>query len=61
MRHDPAQRRKLTRGGRQKGCYVYIPAKIVQAATGSLGGPVTHYRTWAGKGGSVLIRLYREP
>lgn len=58
---DPALRRKATRTGRQKGCYIYIPAEVLQAAQPKLGGELPHYRTWAGKGGAVLVRLYREP
>jgi hypothetical protein len=59
--HDPGLRRKATRGGRQKGCFVYIPAEVLQAAKVDPAGPVPYYRTWGSKGGSVLVRLYREP
>lgn len=59
--HDPGLRRKATRTGRQKGCYVYLPQEVLDAARPELNGQLPHYRTWAGKGGSVLIRLYREP
>lgn len=59
--HDPGLRRKATRTGRQKGCWVYLPAEVVAAAQPKLGADLPYYRTWPSKGGGVLIRLYREP
>lgn len=61
MTHDPGQRRQATRSARQRGCYIYIPAEILQAAGVDISGPAPYYRTWASRGGSVLLRLYREP
>lgn len=58
---DPARRRKATRAARQKGCFIYIPAEALQAAQPKLGDRLPYYRTWAGKGGAVLVRLYLEP
>lgn len=60
-RHDPMQRRRATRQARQRGCYVYIPAEALAGAGVPLDGPPPYYRTWSGRGGSILVRLYREP
>ena len=57
---DPGLRRRAQRQGREKGCWVYIPAETLKAAGIDPGGPVPFYRTWAGRAGSVLLRLYRE-
>lgn len=57
---DPGQRRKAQRSGRERGCWVYISAETLQAAGYGPDQPVPFYRTWGGKGGSVVIRLYRE-
>jgi hypothetical protein len=59
-RHDPARRRRSTRAGRQKGCFIYIPAQVLQDARIDPEGPTPYYRTWPSKGGSVLVRLYRD-
>jgi hypothetical protein len=59
--HDPGLRRKATWAQRQKGCMVYVPADVLKEAGIDPEGPTPYYRTWAGKGGSVLLRLYREP
>jgi len=58
--YDPGLRRKAIRSQRQKGCFVYLPADVLKAAGIDTEGPVPFYRTWAGKGGSVVLRLYRE-
>lgn len=57
---DPARRRQGQRRGRQRGCFVYIPAQMLQVAGIDPAGPIPFYRVWAGPRGSVVIRLYRE-
>ena len=58
MSFDSAQRRKATRAGRQRGCSIYIPAEILQAAGVDLEGPTPHYRVWKARRGAVTINLY---
>lgn len=58
---DSARRRKSQRQGREKGCWVYIPAEKLQAAGFPDGSPVPLYRVWGGRRGSLLVTLYREP
>jgi len=58
--HDTAARRRAQRDGRQKGCTVYIPAEVLEAAGIDPHGPVPFYRTWGSRRGSVLVRLYKE-
>jgi hypothetical protein len=57
---DSGLRRKAQRTGREKGCWVYIPAERLQAAGFADGSPVPHYRVWGGRRGSLLVTLYRE-
>jgi len=58
--HDPGLRRKATRAQRQRGCFIYLPAEVLKAAGVDPEGPAPYYRTWAGRKGSVVLRLYRE-
>ena len=60
MRSDPAMRRKAQRSGRERGCWVYIPAENLQAAGFDVAGPAPLYRVWGGRRGSLLVTLYRE-
>lgn len=57
--HDPAQRRRATRAGRQRGCSIYVPADELTKAGIDPAGPVPFYRTWAGPRGSLVVRFYR--
>lgn len=59
-RHDPAKRRQATRGGRRKGCYVYIAAEQLAKAGVDPNGPAPFYRIWPSSRGGLFIRLYRE-
>jgi hypothetical protein len=58
--YDPAERRKATRAGRQRGCSIYIPADDLRAAGINPDEPTPHYRIWPSARGSLLIRLYKE-
>jgi hypothetical protein len=61
MRHDPGQRRKAQRSGREKGCWVYIPAEMLQAAGYGEASPAPHYRLWGGRRGRLVVTLYPTP
>lgn len=60
IRHDPAARRQSQRGGAEKGVRVFIPRADLVAAGIDPDGPPPEYRTWGRRGGSVLVRLYRD-
>lgn len=53
-------RRRSQRLGRERGCWVYVPLEALSAAGIDPDGPPPFYRTWAGRRGSVLVRLYRD-
>lgn len=59
-RYDEAARRQSKRTGREKGCWVYIPADELVKAGVDPAGPAPFYRTWGSRRGSLLLRLYRE-
>lgn len=57
---DHGLRRKATRSGRMKGCYIYIPAQSLQEVGVDPAGLPPRYRVWAGRRGSLLVTLYPE-
>jgi len=59
-RHDPQQRRKATRGGRQKGCYVYIAAEQLERGGYDPSGPAPWYTISGGERGRYVVTLYTE-
>jgi hypothetical protein len=59
-RHDHAARRRAQRYGRERGCWVYIPAEeLVKTGVDLFGAPPA-YRVWAAPRGRVVVQLYRE-
>lgn len=59
-RYDSAARRRAQRRGRERGCWVFIPAEeLVKAGVDPAGNPPA-YRTWGTRSGGVLVRLYKE-
>lgn len=61
-KYDAAARRRSRRTARERGCWVYIPAVELQAAgVNPYAKQPPAYRVWGRRGGSVLVRLYREP
>jgi len=59
--YDQARRRRGVRRGREKGCWLYVPAEELQAAGIEPGDPVPHYRLWPRAKRTLLVQLYREP
>lgn len=57
--YDPAIRRRTVRRGRERGCWLYIPADELVAAGFSLNDPPPWYRVWGTPRG-VMVRLYRK-
>lgn len=58
---DQARRRKATRAGRQRGCYIYVRAEELDRAGYPPSEPPPYYRVWGTQRGGVMVRLYREP
>lgn len=60
-KHDQAQRRRAKRGGRETGCWIYIPGEQLERAGFVRENPPPYYRTWDGRKHTVLVQLYAEP
>lgn len=61
-RHDFAARRRGKRAGRERGCWLYIPAELLETAGIDPRGLVPWYRVWAAKDRPrFVVNLYREP
>lgn len=56
--YDGQERRRAVRGGRQRGCSIYIAADELRRAGIDPSGPPPFYRVWGRQRGSVLVRLY---
>jgi hypothetical protein len=59
-RYDAAERRRSKRAGRERGCWLYVPAEELVKAGIALVGPPPRYRVWGTRRGGVFVRLYRE-
>jgi hypothetical protein len=58
--YDSAERRKSKRNGRERGCWVYIPAEeLLRAGYDSEAEP-PRYRIWPTGKGRVLLQLYKD-
>ena len=66
-RYDAATRVQSVRNGRERGCWVYIPAEVLAAAEIPLDAPPPWYRrrllrrTDRSGAPVVIVSLYREP
>lgn len=60
-KYDSGARRRGVRKGRERGCWVYVPAEELVKAGLAPGDPPPFYRTWGTRSGGVLVRLYRKP
>ena len=59
-RYDHAARRKTLRRGRERGCWLYIPAEELRKVGFEPGEPPPFSRVWAGRKSTLLVQLYRE-
>lgn len=59
-RYDAGERRRALRHGRERGCWVYVPAEELRAAGIDPAGDVPFYRTWGTARGGVFVRLYKS-
>jgi hypothetical protein len=57
---DLAARKRATRAGRRRGCYIYIPAELLEKAGFDPHGPTPWYRIYGGERGRYVVTLYRE-
>jgi hypothetical protein len=61
-RTDIGARKRATRSGRRKGCYIYIPWEQLQEAGFEPNEPAPWFRIWASRGRPrFVVNLYREP
>jgi hypothetical protein len=59
-RYDHAARRKTVRRGRERGCWLYIPAELLEKAGFDPHGEPPWYRIYGGERGRYVVNLYRE-
>ena len=59
-RHDHAARRRAQRRGRERGCWVYIPAEQLALAEFPPDAPPPWYRVWGGRRGRFVVVVYPE-
>jgi hypothetical protein len=59
-RYDALPRRQSKRTGRERGCWLYIPAEELEASGYDPREPAPFYRVWPGTRGGLRVRLYRE-
>jgi hypothetical protein len=59
-RYDQARRRRSVRKGRERGCWVYVPAEELVAAGLNPADPPPFYRLWARRR-TLLVQWYVEP
>lgn len=58
-KYDSGARRQGVRTGRERGCWVYIPADELLKAGYDPQEAAPFYRTWGTARGGVFVRLYR--
>ena len=59
--HDHARRRKTVRRGRERGCWLYVPAEQLVETGFQLSEPPPYYKTWPGRKRTILVQFYTEP
>jgi len=59
-RHDFAARRKTVRRGREKGCWLYVPAEVLESIGYPPDGPPPFSKCWPGRKRTLLVQLYGE-
>lgn len=59
-RYDHGVRRRAKRTGREKGCWLYIPAEQLDKTGHGTSTEPPFYRVWGAARGRLTIQLYRE-
>ncbi len=59
--YDPARRRRTVSRGRERGCWVYVPAEELQKLRDASDRPPPFYRLWALTGGrTIRVQFYAD-
>lgn len=59
-KYDSGARRRTVRKGRERGCWVYVPAEELVKAGYTPDEAPPFCRVWGTRSGGVLVRLYRQ-
>lgn len=59
-KYDHAALRNGVRRGRERGCWVYIPAEELENAGLSLDAPPPRYRIWPGRKRTLMVQFYER-
>lgn len=57
---DTAERRRSTRAGRRRGCYIYITGEMLAECGIDPYGPAPDFKLWPGRRRTVLVQLYER-
>jgi hypothetical protein len=57
---DLAHEHRSVRRGRERGCWVYIPAVVLREQGVDTTKPPPSYRIWPGRKKTVLVQLYER-
>jgi hypothetical protein len=58
-KYDAGARRRAQRRGRERGCWLYVPAEELAKAGWAPDEAPPLYRTWGTPRGGVFVRFYR--
>lgn len=59
--YDPARRRRTVSRGRERGCWVYVPAEELAKTNWQGKGPPPFYRLWArARGRTVTVQFFGD-
>jgi hypothetical protein len=59
-KYDAGARRQSKQGGREVGCWLYVPGEELRKAGIDPKGPPPLYRVWGTARGGIFARLYRN-
>ena len=59
--YDHARRRRTKRAGRERGCWLYVPAEQLERAGIDPKAQPPYFRTWNGRKRTILVQLYPDP
>ena len=58
--YDPMRRRRGKRAGRERGCWIYIPAGELERTFQAEDDAPPWYRVWGRGRGRIVVQLYRK-
>lgn len=59
-KYDHARRRRGVRKGRERGCWVYVPAAELEKTGIDPYGDPPGYRVWGSSRGRTVVQFYRK-